>query len=126
MEKKHIYWDTYKGKRIIRINYAGLGGKEGEEYTLQVLDKVHDFVLKAGKNLLILVDVEDAYATSKIVAKLKSNVKSEGKLIKKEAILGLNKAKTILLNSINMFAKTGLKPFNTEKEALKWLIKDDD
>jgi len=122
-ETKHIYWQTYKGKRVLRISYAGLGGEDGEEYAISILNYVHEFVLKAGNNLLILVDLKDAYATTKIIQMMKGNIASEKPLIKKEAVLGLNKAKMILLKAVSLFTNVGLTAFDTETEALDWLIK---
>ncbi len=124
--KERLFWETYNGKRIININYAGLNSStpQDEKEALDFADIVHEFIMNAGKDLLIFVDVTDSYASSATTKKLKENLKEEKPLIAKEAVIGINKAKSILLKGLNLFSKVEICAFETEKEAKDWLTKN--
>jgi len=124
--KERLFWETYNGKRIININYAGLNSStpQDEKEALDFADVVHEFIMNAGKDLLIFVDVTDSYASSATTKKLKENLKEEKPLIAKEAVIGINKAKSILLKGLNLFSKVEICAFETEKEAKDWLTKN--
>jgi len=113
-------WIYHKGKRIIYINYSGLNSNNEKEF-IQALDEAKEFVLQAGKNLLVLVDVRDSFGNSTIVKRMKEDGKIEKPYILKEAVIGISGFKEIFLKGINMFTNIGIQPFKDIEKAKDWL-----
>ena len=87
-----------------------------------VLDEARNFILSAGKELLILVDVQNSYTDSETMQKMKEDAKLEKPFIKKEAVDGISGLKAILLKAVNMFSGQDIKAFQTIDEAKDWLV----
>ncbi len=118
---KRVEWIKHNGQRLIFIDYEDISSLD-EEVALKELDVVHDFVMNAGTNLKILVDVTNAYGSSVIVKKLKSNLKEEKPLIAKEAVIGISGVKAKLLKAVNFFTKMNIKAFDDYDSAKEWLV----
>ena len=119
--KDRIKRFQHKGRMITYVNYSGLGNDCEAEF-IKLIDEFTQFILKHGKHQLMLVNVENAYANGKIVSKMKSDSILTKEHLDKQAVVGINKIKTIFLKGINLFAKIEIKPFKTEAEALEYLI----
>ncbi len=117
-----VKWIEHKGKQIIFLDYTKLNPRDGESF-IDVLDEAKEFVLAAGNNLLVLVDIRNSYGDSKITKRLKQDGKLEKPQIKKEAVVGISGAKEILLKGINLFSNIGITPFKDLEEAKDWLVK---
>ena len=118
-----VKWITHKGKRIIFLDYTHLNPDHKKEF-FKVLDEARNFILSAGNNLLILVDVNNSFTDSEIMQKIKEDAKIEKPQIKREAVVGITGIKAILLKAINMFSGQDIKPFSTIEEAKDWLTKE--
>lgn len=113
--------EYHKGKKIIFLDYTGIS-HNNEEKTLKEMDEVKNFILNAGKDLLILVDVRESFASTKIIDKMREDGKLEKHLVKKEAVVGITGMKEIFLKGINLVTNLGIKPFKTIEEAKDWLV----
>lgn len=116
-------WITHKGKRIIYIDYTGLSSNKESEF-IAALDEAKEFILTAGKNLLVLVDVSDSYGNSSIVKRMKEDGELEKPFVHKEAVVGISGFKEMLLKGVKLFTKIDINPFKTLDEAKDWLISE--
>ncbi|MBN2519240.1 MAG: hypothetical protein JXB17_01945 [Bacteroidales bacterium] len=113
--------EVYKGKKIIFLDYTKVSHHEEDKF-LKELDEIRQFILGAGKDLLILVDVTGSFASQKMVQRMREDGKIEKPFIKKEAVVGVTGLKEVLLKGINLFTNLGIKPFNSINEAKEWLV----
>ena len=116
-----IKWIHHKGKRIVYLDYTNLSSNNEKEF-IKVLDEAKNFILGAGDNLLILVDVRDSFGNSNIVKRMKEDGKLEKPFVLKEAVVGITRLKEVLLKGINLFSKIDIHPFRTIDEAKDWLV----
>lgn len=121
--ENRVRTEIYKGKKIIFLDYTKVD-RHVEDKFMKVLQQAREFIMRAGKDLLILVDVRDSYATTKMIAKMKEDGKAERPFVKKSAVVGITGMKEIFLKGINLFTQQGIQPFNTIEEAKEWLVKD--
>lgn len=112
---------NYQGKEIIYLDYRGQTEKQMIEY----LKQAEKTILEDNKPYLTLTNISDAFATKGFLKQAGVLGERTGHLTIKGAIVGLNAGKKVLLKVFNrLFAgKKGLQPFDTEKEAMEYLIK---
>ncbi len=115
-----VKWIEHKGKKIIFLDYTNLNSRNKERF-FEVLNEAREFILSAGSDLLILVDLRDSYGDSEIMQRMKKDGKDEKHLIHKEAVVGIDGAKEVILRAINLFTKIGITPFKTIDKAKDWL-----
>lgn len=116
-----IRWINHKGKRIVYVDYTNLSSNDKKAF-FAVIDQAREFVLKAGSNLLLLVDVRNSFGDSEIMARLKQDGKDEKPFIHKQAVVGITGFKGVLLAAVNSFTGLGIKPFDTLDQAKDWLV----
>lgn len=115
----------YKGKIIYYNDWRNLKNdeqfrpkiEEGDENTRQLISD-------GEKNILTLTDITGSFAYDDTIILLKEAAKLARPITKQSATVGLSIAKKILLNGLNMVARTDLKAFDTIDEAKEWLVKD--
>lgn len=112
---------NYQGKEIIYLDYRG----QTEKQMISYLKEAEKMILTDAKPYLTLTNISDAFATKGFLEQASTLGKRTGHLTIKGAIVGLSGGKKILLNVFNrMFVgKKGLKPFDTEREAMEYLVK---
>jgi len=116
---KYVY---HKGKRITYVNYSGFSNQNEKEF-IEIIDKATQFVLKSGQNQLAFINVEGAFGSKALIAKLKEDALKTKPYLKKQAVVGIDRVKAILLSAINLFAKFDTNAFKNEEEAFDWLVK---
>ena len=118
---KRTSWISHKGKKIIYVDYTGLSSNNEDEF-IAALDEAKEFILKAGSNLLVLVDVSNSFGNSSIVKRMKKDGEIEKEFIKKEAVVGISGFKEMLLKGVKLFTKIDINPFKTVDSAKDWLV----
>jgi hypothetical protein len=114
--------EIYKSKEILIADVSDL--KEDEMITL--LKQYRDRIIAENKQRLILAIFNDrSYVTPKFMeAAYCYRLEEVKSLISKQAILGLNQPKMMILKGFNLFLKSNIKPFNTKEEALDYLVSE--
>lgn len=108
-----------EGKEILYVDYRGLTDVEMAE----TVKTYKEIALQNNKEFLSLSNITDAYATPVFLKEANKFATETKHLLKKGAIVGIKGAKKILLKTFNLFlGDKGLRPFDTEDEALRWLI----
>jgi hypothetical protein len=117
---QRVKWIEHNGKKIVFLDYSGFQYQDKEEF-MRVLDEAKRFIFKAGKELLILVDVTNSYGDNEVIGKMKQDGKDEKHLVHKQAVVGITVFKELFLRTINLFTNIGIKPFNNIENAKEWL-----
>ncbi len=113
----------YKGKQIYYVDYSNI--KTSEEF-LAIIKSTNVFRerLKSEgmKDLLMLVNISGSFVYGDVLVEIKKAASLTKELIAKEAIVGITGSKKILLKVLQSFAKMDFKIFDTEEEAMEWLV----
>ena len=113
----------YKGKQIYYVDYSNI--KTSEEF-LAIIKSTNAFreKLKHGgmKDLLMLVNISGSFVYGDVLVEIKKAASLTKELIAKEAIVGITGSKKILLKVLQSFARMDFKIFDTEEEAMEWLV----
>ena len=113
----------FKGQQIYYVDYSNI--KTSEEF-LAVIKSTNAFREKLKhdgvKYLLMLVNISGSFVYGDVLSEIKKAASLTRELIAKEAIVGITGSKKILLKVLQSFAKMDFKIFDTEEEALEWLV----
>lgn len=118
---KYAQFVTYKGKRMLFVNAAGLPEAE----CLVAFEEMKEALVKEGKGVLVLVDVSGLEMTTAIVNKAKESTaatKAMGIKDKPNAVVGL----TGLQKAVAQLFGRGIHFVDTVEEGKEWLVKEDD
>lgn len=118
---KYAQFITYKGKRILFVNAAGLPEAE----CLVAFEEMKEALVKEGKGVLVLVDVSGLEMTTAIVNKAKeatAATKAMGIKDKPNAVVGL----TGLQKAVAQLFGRGINFVDSVEEGKERLIKEDD
>ncbi len=118
MTGDRIYWKTERGKQILIMDCSGLNNDQIKEL---IAGGYKYYENKEPNSVLSLTDLTNTYLTSSTYHAFKDLDAKTHEYDLKTAVVGLNKAKTILLNLVNKFRKSQIKGFNSREEALAWL-----
>ena len=113
-----IEWTDYKGMKILRVDYSGMD----EAAMIRQFETFHVMVLKLD-NLKILNDLAGSPVSNRFLLTAKVLAQANPFLENyMTAVLGLDRLHTGFLDTLSYFAKSTIKPFTSEMEALEWLI----
>lgn len=116
---KRIKWTSHKGVKILMNDYQGLQGK----MLLNQVDACVYFITKSEtKDILLLVNIENAEVSKASMIKFTEASKQIKHSCKKIALIGLTPIKRKITNIINTVTGLGAIGFKTEFEAKNWLI----
>lgn len=112
-------WIFHKGKRILYIDYNGLGKEE----QLDLIREATQILLGSGsKDNLTLSDCRNMAVTTDFVELAKEQGKLSGAVTHKAAVLGVVGVRKVLLQAINRFSGNPRVPFDTPEQAKEWLV----
>jgi hypothetical protein len=118
---KYAQFITYKGKRILFVNAAGLPEAE----CLVAFEEMKEALIKEGKGVLVLVDLSGLEMTTALVNKAKEATavtKAMGIKDKPNAVVGL----TGLQKAVAQLFGRGINFVDTVEEGKERLVKEDD
>ena len=122
---ERVRWETYKGKKILYLDYSSLkaANPEHKKIILEVIKMARDVSAQQKEPVLYLSDVTNTQANGEVMAALKEFARftNERKVVGKECVVGTNALQTVLLNAINLFSGGSIKPFATAEQAKEWL-----
>jgi hypothetical protein len=118
--KDRISWINKNGKKILIANYSGLNNDQIKDV---ILELVEVYKTQPLKSILSITDLTNTYLTKSTFEMFKEMDAKTNQYDLKASVVGLNKAKKILLNLLNMFNKSEVKGFDSREEAIEWLVK---
>ena len=118
---KYVEWITYKGKRILMVNAAGLS----EAKYIEAMEEMKQEILKEKKGPLVLANVTGIGMTKGIINKSKEVTKATeeaGIPNKANVVVGL----TGVQRAVAQLFGRGIHFVDTVEEAKELLVKEDD
>lgn len=108
-------------KEVIIVDYSNCNVEE----MIKLAIKVGELIKKENKPVLLLSIVNNkSYATPDFVKRAQQVTKEIDSLLGKQAVAGLNKIKKIILKGHNLLFNKNIQAFDTEKEAIQFLLDD--
>jgi hypothetical protein len=118
---KYVQWITYKGKRILFLNGAGL--REAEY--MAAMEELKQEILKEREGAMVLVDATKTEMTTPAVNKAKevaAATKAKGIPDRPGVVVGLSGLKRAVAQ---LFGR-GIHFASTIEEGKEWLVKEDE
>lgn len=109
----------YKGKEIIYVDYRG----ESEDQMLNTATTLKELLLSENKAHLRLINISDAFATTRFTNYIRQLGKDTKHIPTKAAIVGITGAKKVLLLGYNRILGGAMRPFDDEETAKEYLIR---
>lgn len=108
-----------EGQEILEIDYSG--AKESEMISL--VEQAAEILEKENKPLLVMsIFSSNNYGTPAFMRTLEERIPKLEALILKQAVVGLDFTKKILLTGLNIFLQRNFKAFSTREEGLRYLL----
>lgn len=116
-----IYFETYRGQRIFRIDYSGMSDRAE---SLRMLEELRTTVPQHPlDSLLVLSDVSGARYGPEVIQALKETVRATRPHERAGAVIGLSAMQRMILRAVRTFSgHTALREFSSEQEAKDWLV----
>ncbi|MBS1491845.1 MAG: hypothetical protein JSS93_15090 [Bacteroidetes bacterium] len=113
---------TEAGKEILLLDYRGCN----EHQMLQLLSEAKEWLEQQEQpSLLLSVFNDHNYATGAFMKMVVSNNQQLDKKIKKQAVVGLNAVKKMILKGFNYLIKRNVRAFDTQPQAIAFLLDED-
>ena len=94
-----------------------------ESEMIDLVKEVGKMVIAGGKSVCILSIYNDrSYATAKFMRQVEKETRDALPLIKKQAIVGLNDSKKMILKGYNFLFRKNIQAFDTKEDAFNFLI----
>lgn len=109
---------SVQGRVILCIDYTGLR----EAGMIALGTEATHAILAETEPQCILTCFSNTYVTPAFVRHMERNAELVRHLILRNALVGLNRPKMMILKGFNLVARTDFKPFASEAEALAYLL----
>ena len=109
------------GRDIIWVDYDGC---KTPEQMIQIFDEAVDFLMKKNEQSLVLTSFKNTYLTSPFLRHVEAQAPRVAHLIKRNAFIGMSKPKKMILKGINQSTKLNYLAFDSEHEAIEFLLED--
>ncbi|MCU0383214.1 MAG: hypothetical protein MUF68_04035 [Cyclobacteriaceae bacterium] len=109
---------TIQEKTILVVDYAGCK----EEEMLELAAKAKALIITGEKDKLVISRYSNMYITPRFVRFFENETNEVKPYLLRNALIGLNEPKKLILKAFNFFMGTDFRAFDTEKEALEFLI----
>ncbi|MFZ5973531.1 MAG: hypothetical protein ACOYXA_18260 [Bacteroidota bacterium] len=111
---------TVQGRGILCIDYTGLR----EAGMIALGTEATHVTLAETEPQCILTCFSNTYVTPAFVRHMERQVELVRHLILRNALVGLNRPKMMILKGFNLVVRTDFKPFASEAEALAYLLRE--
>lgn len=114
-------WTTYKGARVMYCDFANFKS-DVNALRAEVEAADRDIIKEPAASALILVDLRNTVASGPAVDLFKESAKLTNSHVKKQAVIGVSGFKRFLADVVARFSGQGMRLFDTEAEAMDWLV----
>jgi len=113
-------WINYKGKKILYVDYRGLKTMDKKYELLETAKQAGQIIRESKVKVLLLSDFRNSTLSPEFMELMKANFPSEN--VGKNAVLGIEGIKKLLLDSFERATGNIPKSFEDETEAKEFLI----
>jgi hypothetical protein len=114
--------EIVQGREVLCIDYANL--KEAE--MLALAEQARQAITTPPDKKLVLTNFSNCFVTPRFVRHLESITPLVNPWIERNALVGLNKPKMMILKGFNLLLGTDYRAFSSEREALAYLLVTED
>jgi hypothetical protein len=115
-------WIEYQGKRVFFADYSGFG-TDTEFLCQEVTLAVDELVKQPPKSVLVMSSFEDTVASMGNMNVLRTIIARANFAVIKRALLGVTGTRRIFMTTFsNVLGNTRVAAFDTQEEALDWLV----
>lgn len=105
---------------IIVIDYSNCKERE----MIELVDRVRPLITEERSPILLLSNFHNTYVTPAFMRHAEKEVDAVKHLIVKSAFIGLNTPKKMILKGFNLFLNRDYRAFESEQEAIDYLVTD--
>ncbi len=109
---------TIEEKTILVVDYAGCK----EEEMLALAAKAKAWIITGEKDKLVISRYSNMYITPRFVRFFENETNEVKPYLLRNALIGLNEPKKLILKAFNFFMGTDFRAFDTEQQALEFLV----
>jgi len=109
---------TLQEKTILVVDYAGCK----EEEMLELAAKAKAWIMTGENSKLVISRYSNMYITPRFVRFFENETNEVKPYLLRNALIGLNEPKKLILKAFNFFMGTDFRAFDSEQEALAYLI----
>ena len=110
---------NHKGNDVIFADYSEYKTLEEQ---ISFLREAEAFILSKGDDLLVLSDFSNVRGNAELMSEMKRAGKEIEHKVKKSATIGITGLKKVFLSGYNLVVKDKVMAFNTQEQALDYLI----
>lgn len=113
----------HQGTPILLLDYSGV--RDPDEAIAAIHQSI-DFVSRQPpRSLRVITNVRDARYNTAVLQALKELASRNEPHVKASAVIGMSGLHRIAFQAITTFSKRVLKVFDTQAEAMEWLVRQD-
>ena len=110
----------HKGHRILLLDYSGI--QKGEE-AMAAIERSKEVVATQPRgSILVMTVVRDARYNSTVLQALKDMTAHNAPYVKASALVGMGGLHRIAYQAVILFSRRKIQTFDTEAQALDWLV----
>lgn len=117
-------WVVWHGVGVLHLDYANF--KQDIEGLREEVRQADEEIQREPKgSVLVLIDLRDTVATGAVVSLFKESSALTNPYVRKHALIGVTGMKRFLADKVAKLARRPMRLFDTEEQALDWLVKDE-
>ncbi len=117
MSPTHVAYIEQRGRRILRVDYSGLGG----DASLAARDQTLQVLRGEPERSVLMLSVANAAFNGRIVQAIKGYAAAAAPYLRAWAVLGADSFHRLLIGSLQLEAFDRLEAFDDEEQAKDWL-----
>jgi hypothetical protein len=110
----------HNGHRILLLDYSGI--QQGEEAVTAIKRSKEVVATQRPGSLLVMTVVRDARYNSAVLQALKDLAAHNAPYVKASALVGMGGLHRIAYQAVILFSRRKIQTFDTEAQALDWLV----
>jgi len=114
-------WTTYRGTRVMYCDFANFKS-DVNALRAEVEAADREICKEPPASVMLLVDLRNTVASGPVVDLFKESSKLTSAFVTKQAVIGISGFKRFLADVVARFSGQGMRLFDTESEAMDWLV----
>ncbi len=122
MSTSKINWITENKHVILSLDFTNLYGKD----FINQINNLASFLQHTKKTeILALIDITNSFLNTEVFKAIRSTAKLANKKVKKTAIIGSTPVQITFIKFLKTLTRFQLNTFQTKKQAIQWLTKQE-
>jgi hypothetical protein len=110
----------HRGTRVLHLDYSA--ARDPEEAVAAIRHSMSVVKQHPPKSLRVMTTVRDARYNTAVLQALKELASHNEPYVKASAVVGMGGLRRVAYQAVILFSRRTLKTFDTEEEALDWLV----